>query len=291
MLHYVILINRTSGILMFEKKLSDKLPDIRSDLLSGMLIALRKFSTELEIGELSTFNTHNQKFLISVTQSTLVALIIDFEDSEKELDKLAIKIGQIFEQNFDVENWKGDLDVFDPFNEILDAILKEFAWKQVGQTKLLINEPFILGFVLYDTKNRLFYDFTPQEYDVIKLIQNAEERKETKIRIDEKDEIYYYTKTDLAGCVIIFESRVPLEKFNRYTKTFTFLIQNLHSPYIFQDNLLQSAKKLFSEEVIDSVRQNNNVPLLQIFTTAQDSLALIENIRRFKVRVLIKFKE
>ena len=123
MLHYVILIQRQSGVLMFEAKLSDALPDIKSELLSGMVLALLEFSKELQIGELSTFKTHNQKFMISVTSNTLVALIIDFKDSEKEFELLAVEIGKRFEDTFDIDKWDGLIEYFEPFSEVLQTII------------------------------------------------------------------------------------------------------------------------------------------------------------------------
>ena len=290
MLHYVILINRESGILMFERRLSDVLPDIKSELLSGMLMALRKLSAELKIGELTTFNTYNQKFLISVTKSILVTLVIDLDDFEQEFEKFAIKIGEIFEEEYNIEKWNGDVDQFKPFNEKLNFLLKDFEWKRVGSVKSFKSQ-FILGFVLYDSIHRLFYDFTAEKCDAVKLIKEAEIKKEKKIRIDKKNEIYIFIKNESYGGIVIFESRAPTEKVNRYSKTFSFLVQNLNNSYIFEEKLLKSAQKLFSQEIIDSIIQNIDKPLLEIFNTSEDPLNLVENIRKFKVRVLINFKE
>lgn len=289
MIHYIILINRESGILMLEKRLSDVLPDIKSDLLSGMLVALRKFSMELQIGELSTFNTHNKKFLISVTKNTLVALIIDLEDSEQEYEKLALNIGKIFQESYDVENWDGNIEFFEPFNKVLDSLLKEFEWKQAGPNKLL-TDPLVEGFILYNKVNKIYYNFTMKGFDVIKLIRNAEARNENKIRVDQENKIYYNIKNESAGCIIIFDSRVPPEKVNRYSKTCSFLIENLNYSYNFQKDLLKSAKKIFQREMIDLIIQNNNKSLLQIFLTAKESLNIIEDIRKFKIRDLITIK-
>ncbi len=290
MIHYIILVNRESGIMMFEKKLSEDLTDIKSVLLSGMLIALRQLSAELKIGELSTFNTHNKKVLTSVTKRIIVALIIDPDDIEKKFEKLSIKIGEIFEERYDIENWNGDVDLFDPFHENLDLLLKEFEWKRFGPVKSLKSQ-FILGFVLYENTNKTFYDFTSNKFDALKLIKEAETRNERKIRIDKKNEIYFFIKNESEGGIVIFESRAPTEKVNRYSKTFSFLIQNLNNSYLFETKLLKSAQKLFSPEIIDLIMQNVDKPLLDIFNTSEDPLNLIENIRKFKVRVLINFKE
>lgn len=226
MLHYIIIINRNSGILLFEKNVTNNLQNIKPDLLSGMLVGLRKISKEIKIGELTTFNTYNQKIFISVTRHTLIALIIDVIDSEKDFETLAFEIGSSFEQNYDIENWKGNTIIFNTFNVVLDKIIRKHTWKQVGNPKT-VQEAQIIGYVIYDKPNRNYYNFMGKIYDPVPLITKSDLSEGNRIRIDEDDKIIFILKNRDTGCIIYFDRNIDDIKIERYLKTFTYSIQHI----------------------------------------------------------------
>jgi len=212
---------------MFERRISDKLPDIKSDILSGMLVGLRKISKEIQIGELTTFNTYNQKFLMSVTKHTLIALIIDLIDYQEEFEDLALDIGVTFEQNYDIGNWKGNNSIFLPFRETLDKLIDKYSWKQVGESKM-VREKYLIGYVLYDREKKEFYNFMGNDFDAIRLIKKAEIREENRVRIDEENKIIFFLRNKSAGCVVIFDHNIEDLRLQRYLKTFNYSIQNIN---------------------------------------------------------------
>ena len=54
MLHYLMIIHRDTGGLLFERKVSAEFSDLPSDLLSNMMVALNDFSKMMKIGDLSS---------------------------------------------------------------------------------------------------------------------------------------------------------------------------------------------------------------------------------------------
>ena len=292
MIRYIIIIKRDSGVLLFDKKLSSEFPDIKSDLLSGMLIALRNFSKELEIGELSTFFTHDQKVSVAVTPNLVVVIILDKDDSEVEWQRRALLIGAAFEKAFNLKEWKFDLGIFESFHKTLGTLLTGFQWKKCS-SPVNLETAALDGFLIYDQNSSQYYEyFSDNRYSAEELIKRAEEYSENEVRITQADKNFLYFRINpMQGGILVLDSRIPQDKMQRYSKTFTFLVQYAQNSYVFQDRLKEPAKKLFSENEVEYVLDNQGKSLIIILETNSQPFQLIESIRRFNLRQIISFKQ
>ena len=291
MIRYIIIIKRDSGVLLFDKKLSSEFPDIKSDLLSGMLVALRNFTKELEIGELSTFFTFDQKVSVAVTPNLVVVIILDKADSEVEWQRRALLVGDAFEKAFNLKEWKFDLGVFNSFHETLSTLLTGFQWKKCSSL-VNLETPSLDGFLIYNKNSTQYYEyFSDNRYNAEELIKKAEGFSENEVLFTQADKSFIYLKIDsMQGGILVLDSRIPQDKMQRYSKTFNFLVQFAGKIYTFQENLKEPAKKLFSENEVENVLHNQGKPLINILETNSQPFQLIESIRRFKLRQIINFK-
>ena len=290
MIRYIIIIKRDSGVLLFDKKLSSDFPDIQSDLLSGMLVALRNFTKELQIGELSTFFTFNQKVSVAVTPNLVVVIILDKDDSEAEWQRQALLIGDAFEKAYDLKEWKMDLGVFDSFHETLSTLLAGFQWKKCSSHSINLDAPSLEGFLIYDKTQNQYYEYFSNHFNAEELIKKAEGFVENEVQTTQADKIFLFIRSDPLGGVLVLDSHIPQDRMQRYAKTLSFLIQHAQKTYTFQDKLKAPAKKLFSESEVKSVLQNQGKSLITILETNSQPFQLIESIRRFKLRQIIDFK-
>ncbi|MDD1777402.1 MAG: hypothetical protein LUQ65_04470, partial [Candidatus Helarchaeota archaeon] len=239
MIRYIILIKRDSGVLLFDKKLSSDFPDIKSDLLSGMLVALRNFTKELEIGELSTFFTFNQKVSVAVTPNLVVVIILDKDDSEVEWQRRALLIGDAFEKAYNLKEWKMDLGVFDSFHETLSTLLTGFQWKKFSLPLINMDASSLEGFLIYDKNQNHYYEyFSDNRYIAEELIRKAEGYLESEVQTTQADKTFLFIRiSPMQGGILVLDSHIPQDRMQRYAKTLYFLIQHLQKTYIFQDNL------------------------------------------------------
>jgi hypothetical protein len=292
MIRYIIIIKRDSGVLLFDKKLSSDFPDINSELLSGMLIALRNFSKELEIGELSTFFTHDQKVSVAVTPNLVVVIILDKEDSEVEWQRRALIIGEAFEKAFNLKEWKFDLGIFDSFHKTLSTLLTGFQWKKCS-SRVDLETTALDGFLIYDKNSNQYYEyFSDNRYSAEELIKRTEGYSENEVLITQADKNFLYFRINpMQGGILVFDSHISQDKIQRYSKTFTFMVQFAQNSYVFQERLKEPAKKLFSESEVETVLQNQGKSLINILETNSQPFQLIESIRRFNLRQIISFKK
>lgn len=123
MIHGLYVIHRASGRLMFEKKLENFAVD--TDLFSALLAAIRAFAEEIHMGELTSFTTHNKKIVLSLTETLIIALILEAEASSEKYQGIAYEIGRQFDIFYKIElnNWSGNRSLFSSFKETVETIL------------------------------------------------------------------------------------------------------------------------------------------------------------------------
>ncbi|MHA1298362.1 MAG: hypothetical protein ACTSO9_02845 [Candidatus Helarchaeota archaeon] len=125
MLKTILILLKESGILLFEKNFSAL--DADSQLFSGLLTAVQNICIELNIGECNSFSSKQYKIITASKNYVLVTLIIDKKDPHIESfwDKLALEIGETFENQYNLDNFHGKISIFDDFNITLQEILHE----------------------------------------------------------------------------------------------------------------------------------------------------------------------
>ncbi|MHA1132003.1 MAG: hypothetical protein ACTSQQ_14480, partial [Candidatus Helarchaeota archaeon] len=110
-------------MLLFEKSFESS--QIDPDLFSSLLSAIRNFSSAIHMGELTSFTTQNKTILVSLTEETMVALMLKLNESIDEWQGKAFEIGRHFNKKYDLSVFNGNRSQFLSFNESIDTILKQ----------------------------------------------------------------------------------------------------------------------------------------------------------------------
>ncbi|MDD1778533.1 MAG: hypothetical protein LUQ65_10230 [Candidatus Helarchaeota archaeon] len=120
MLHSVILINKASGVCLFNKNYT---VDFDSQLFSGFLTAVQNFAEDLKIGRLTNFVTNDKTIILSASEHVGASLIIDLEDNIDDWFDKAYKIMEKFEEKYNLSNFAGNVSAFQDFDNDLSKIL------------------------------------------------------------------------------------------------------------------------------------------------------------------------
>ncbi len=123
MIDGLFIIQRKSGVLLYEKMLESS--KIDADLFSSLLTAIRAFSAEIHMGELTSFTTQNKTLLISQAENATVAVMLKGNASIDEWQGKAYEIGKQFNEAYDVSAFNGNRSQFVTFNETVDLILNQ----------------------------------------------------------------------------------------------------------------------------------------------------------------------
>lgn len=121
MLNNICIIDRASGRLMLERRSNNIIVD--TDLFSSLISAIHTFTAAIHMGELTSFNTHSKKILLTATDYLIIVLIMDCNDSSEKWSGTAYKIAREFESQFKLANWNGNRNIFSRFEPKLNAIL------------------------------------------------------------------------------------------------------------------------------------------------------------------------
>lgn len=121
MLHSVILINKASGVCLFNKNYT---LDFDSQLFSGFLTAVQNFAEDLKIGRLTNFVTNDKTIILSTSEHVGASLILDLEDNIEDWFDKAYKIMEKFEEKYNnLANFGGNVSAFQDFDADLATIL------------------------------------------------------------------------------------------------------------------------------------------------------------------------
>jgi len=293
MLHYVVIVQRETGLPLFDYQAAPNFIQIKPELISGLLTALRSLTAELKIGELSKFDSMNKKVIISVGKHVYAALVVDIEESDAEWENNASTIVEEFEKKYNLESFNGDLKTYQSFTEVMDKLMIQFEWKE-GE-KHLISNHILKGFIIYDTKNKVYYNYSNLSMEkIMELLQysyNLHLLNKNSIQIQEKDTIQLFIKTDdEMGSILIFDSKITKQKLDRTVKTIQFLIRNLYAQVSFKKQYTEAAKLIFTEEEFKWIFENDQRQLIEILALSENPLEVVELIRRCDLRNFVELK-
>nr|MDO8109345.1 hypothetical protein [Candidatus Sigynarchaeota archaeon] len=118
-----------NGIAVFSTSYEIKL-DVSKDLLAGFLSALPAFAKEIEEDQLiEGFKMSEYIFVFKPLKNSsdpagnFMVLLADAKDKEETLKKILDLLVAEFEENFNLDDWNSNLDIFKPFKELADKIL------------------------------------------------------------------------------------------------------------------------------------------------------------------------
>jgi hypothetical protein len=112
--------------------------DIDDQLISGLLVAFDAFSSESGIGGIQQIAGEDNQFVYGSSGKVLVAALADKRDNEILVEKLTMKIADIFQQRYSgylADISFVDLNVFNGFEREIDNVLRRKAYNRgVGST-------------------------------------------------------------------------------------------------------------------------------------------------------------
>jgi len=126
------------GISVFSTTYEIKLA-VSKDLLAGFLSALPAFAQEIEEGqELESFKLSEYQFVFKTLNNTsekignFMVLLADAKDKSETLKKILRLLVEEFEENFKLDDWNSNLDIFKDFKALADKVLFNRERKPLG---------------------------------------------------------------------------------------------------------------------------------------------------------------
>jgi hypothetical protein len=108
--------------------------EVDETLITGFLSAISSFAEEIGAESVESLVMKNMKFVYAMDTSIpedpiIFAVSVDREEDDSKIKDILVKIKEKFigEHKTDLEEWTGDIKVFNPFYDDLDAII----WKYV----------------------------------------------------------------------------------------------------------------------------------------------------------------
>ncbi|NHI94299.1 MAG: hypothetical protein EAX96_17540 [Candidatus Lokiarchaeota archaeon] len=286
MLHQILIIQRSTGVLLYQKDISKEFTEMESTLISGMLTAMQELAGELKIGQLTTFNAMKNKILLSASQQVTCGLILDPEDLEEEWRNKAQKIGETFESTFDLATWTFETEVFLPFNKIIENLLKDLEWKE-SPIDFKFEENLLIGLFIYDKNKRIYYKRFLEDFEVSSLLQMAQATIEPEFQIVKDKKSFFIYKTPYGGLIAAFDIRIPSDKMKRMIKTLKFCSEHLQEGYELAPTFKKYIQNYVDKNTVKNVEKEVRQPLLKILASRKDAFDLIEELRKIKLRELI----
>jgi GTPase SAR1 family protein len=138
MIRGAYVLRKNDGIILFHRAYSEeKLDDV---LISGFLVAVSRFSTELGSGEIDSIVMKNLKFVYGAFESIMIIFYVDHDDDDQFVREDIRKIASQFLWQFGdkIKDQKsGDTEKFKSFASELDRIVHE----EVRVKIVFIGEP------------------------------------------------------------------------------------------------------------------------------------------------------
>jgi len=292
MLHYILIMHSTSGLPIYERKVSPEFMDLKSEILSGLITALQQVSQYLKIGDLSTFNTHNYKVVIKSTENLRVTLLINLDDNEEEWKVVAEELATTLEQKVDFSNWRGELKktIFN-FDTYIDEVLSRFSWNITKIPIKQVEELELFGFMIVDKESRNVYTCNIEDtWKPSELIFKSESLlKEAKdAKIESKDYVLHFIKRNGRYCVIAFPTYVSQFEVERYIKTLDFATLHLYHMLQLKENMRDMAITAIGTDAVNRIVKYSNLRVIDILTTVEHPLETIEDFRRAWIRALLQ---
>jgi GTPase SAR1 family protein len=140
MIRGVYILRRSDGAILFHKSYgTEKLDEV---LISGFLVAVSKFSSELGSGELDSIVMRNLKFVYGVFEDTMIIFYVDREDDDQFVREDIRRIASqfLYQYGEEIRAFRdGDMEKFKKFDPELDKIIQEEAKVKIvliGESKV-----------------------------------------------------------------------------------------------------------------------------------------------------------
>lgn len=123
MIHNVYLIKANSGLCLFSRKYGGI--DFNEDLIAGFLTALKDFATEVTGGEgiIKVLDMNAYNVCLAFREGLMISAAADKSDDRNLAMKAMAEVLNQFHQKYNLENWDGNIKMFEPFTSIVDDIL------------------------------------------------------------------------------------------------------------------------------------------------------------------------
>ncbi|MHA1683584.1 MAG: hypothetical protein ACTSUE_21780 [Promethearchaeota archaeon] len=113
--------------------------DVSKDLLAGFLSALPAFAKEIEESQdVEGFSTSEYKFMFRPLKNTadragnFMVVLADAKDKNETLKKILSLLVDEFQENYNLDAWNSNLDIFKSFKELADQVLYNRERKPLG---------------------------------------------------------------------------------------------------------------------------------------------------------------
>ncbi len=124
MLYNLIVMDANAGLNLVNIQMDQGGMDGASgQLASGMVKAIRDFLSELKMGSIKSFHTHQKQILVHKEGNILSVLIADVEDDMEPFSERIIRITNMFNESVDWSKWDGNINIFEPIEEEAKNIL------------------------------------------------------------------------------------------------------------------------------------------------------------------------
>ena len=123
LIHNVYLIKANSGLCLFSRKYGRI--DFNEDLIAGFLTALKDFANEVTGGEgiIKVLDMNAYNVCLAFREGLMISAAADKSDDKNLAMKAMGEVLNQFHQKFDLENWDGNIKMFEPFTSTVDEIL------------------------------------------------------------------------------------------------------------------------------------------------------------------------
>ncbi|NHI92754.1 MAG: hypothetical protein EAX96_09665 [Candidatus Lokiarchaeota archaeon] len=124
MIHNVYLIKANSGLCLFSRKYGGI--EFNEDLIAGFLTALKDFATEVTGGEgiIKVLDMNAYNVCLAFREGLMISAAADKTDDRNLAMKAMGEVLNQFHEHYNLENWDGNIKMFEPFANIIDDILE-----------------------------------------------------------------------------------------------------------------------------------------------------------------------
>lgn len=123
LIHNVYLIKANSGLCLFSRKYGGI--DFNEDLIAGFLTALKDFATEVTGGEgiIKVLDMNAYNVCLAFREGLMISAAADKADDKNLAMKAMAEVLNQFHNKYDLENWDGNIKMFEQFAVTIDDIL------------------------------------------------------------------------------------------------------------------------------------------------------------------------
>jgi len=120
----VYLIKANSGLCLFSRKYGKI--DFNEDLIAGFLTALKDFATEVTGGEgiIKVLDMNAYNVCLAFKEGMMISAAADKSDDKNLAMKAMSEVLTSFLEQYNLENWDGNIKMFENFTKDMDELLQ-----------------------------------------------------------------------------------------------------------------------------------------------------------------------